>query len=152
LSQRKKSVNARAPRLFNLQLRLSDSHHVATTKEARMDKPETPPNPPPILRANAPDQPSIFRPANLLREARRQLGRGVGDVPAVCLLDPDGDILDWLRGQGMAVKSPSWACYHTDLYEFAYAGQRFGIVGNVVGGRLLWWWPSRCLPQVAACW
>ena len=55
-------------------------------------------------------------------------------MPAVCLLDPGGYILDWLRGQGMAVKSPSWTCYHTDLYEFAYAGQRFGIVGNVVGG------------------
>ena len=31
-------------------------------------------------------------------------------------------------------KSPSWACYHTALYECDWQGQRYGIVGNVVGG------------------
>ncbi len=89
---------------------------------------------PPILRTKAPGEPSIFRPANLLREGRRQLGREEGEVPPVCLLDPDGDILDWLRHKGLAKKSPSWACYHTELFEFDYQGQRHGIVGNVVGG------------------
>lgn len=89
---------------------------------------------PPILRAKAPGEPSIFRPANLLREGRRQMGREEGDVPPVCLLDPDGDILDWLHHKGLAEKSTSWACYHTELFEFDYEGQRFGIVGNVVGG------------------
>ncbi len=62
------------------------------------------------------------------------MGREDGDVPSVCLLDPDGYILDWLRANGLAVKSPIWAYYHTVLYEFDYQGQRYGIVGNFVGG------------------
>jgi hypothetical protein len=31
-----------------------------------------------------------------LREARRQKQLPEGHVPAICLLDPDGDILDYL--------------------------------------------------------
>src|SRR4029077_15452742 len=38
------------------------------------------------------DAPSVFRPENLLREARRQRGLAEAPVPAVCVLDPDGDI------------------------------------------------------------
>ncbi|MDP6474462.1 MAG: nucleoside phosphorylase [Alphaproteobacteria bacterium] len=89
---------------------------------------------PPILRAKAPGEPSTFRPENLLREARRQLRRENGGVPALCLLDPDGDILSWLLAKGMARKSHSWACYHTELFEFDWQGGTYGIVGNVVGG------------------
>ena len=46
----------------------------------------------PLLRAKAYDQPSVFEPANLLREGRRQRGRADVLVLPVCLLDPDGDI------------------------------------------------------------
>ena len=38
--------------------------------------------------------PSVFRPENMLRESRRQKGLRSGAVPAVCMLDPDGDIVD----------------------------------------------------------
>ena len=76
---------------------------------------------PPILRAKDYAAPSVFEPANLLREARRQKGLAEAKVPAVCLLDPDGDILRALRCEGRATLSPAWACYHTDLYEFAEA-------------------------------
>ena len=34
-----------------------------------------------------------FAPANRLREARRQKGLPVGEVPPVCVLDPDEDIV-----------------------------------------------------------
>ncbi len=95
-----------------------------------MNKPESPP----ILRVKATTEPSTFRPENLLREARRQLRRSAGDVPPLCLLDPDGDILRWLRRQGLANKSKSWACYHTEMFEFDWQERRYGIVGNVVGG------------------
>lgn len=57
---------------------------------------------PPILRAKAPAEPSTFRPENLVREARRQLRTQAGTVPPLCLLDPDGDILNWLRQKGLA--------------------------------------------------
>ena len=35
---------------------------------------------------------SVFTPENLLREARRQKGLAPGTVPAICILDPDGDL------------------------------------------------------------
>ena len=76
---------------------------------------------------------SVFEPANLLREARRQKGLAAADVPEICILDPDGDILRGLRQAGEARRSPGWACYHTDLYEFDYSPERFGIIGCAVG-------------------
>jgi uridine phosphorylase len=77
--------------------------------------------------------PSVFEPANLLREARRQKALGSADVPEVCVLDPDGDILRVLRREGRASPSPAWACYHTDLYEFDEGSECLGIIGCAVG-------------------
>ena len=89
--------------------------------------------PAPILRAKDYAAPSVFEPANLLREARRQKGLAEAEVPAVCLLDPDGDILRSLIRAGRASRSPVWACYHTDLYQFEQGGVAFGIIGCAVG-------------------
>ncbi len=77
--------------------------------------------------------PSIFRPENLLREARRQRSLPAEPVPEICVLDPDGDLLDRLRASGRATKSRGWACYHTEMYVFAMDGERFGVVGRAVG-------------------
>ena len=80
------------------------------------------------------DQPSVFRPEHLLREARRQKGLADQDVPAVCVLDPDGDLSAYAQRSGVARLSPGWACYHTALYEFPLSdGSVVGIVGNAVG-------------------
>jgi purine-nucleoside phosphorylase len=89
--------------------------------------------PPPILQGKDFAFPSVFEPANLLREARRQKGLAQAGVPGVCVLDPDGDILRALRREGRAALSEAWACYHTDLYEFDHGGIRFGIIGCAVG-------------------
>ena len=51
----------------------------------------------PLLKNKAYDEPSVFRPENLLREARRQNEIEEGTVPSVCLLDPDGDTVATLR-------------------------------------------------------
>ncbi len=75
----------------------------------------------------------MFRPENLLREARRQKGRPLLPVPEICLLDPDGDIVRGLRAAGRASPHAGWACYHTALDVFEHAGERFGIVGGAVG-------------------
>jgi uridine phosphorylase len=87
----------------------------------------------PILRHKAYEVPSVFRPENLLREARRQKGLAAATVPPLCVLDPDGDIVRHLMARGEARRSPHWACYHSELYEFERAGRRIGIVGCAVG-------------------
>ena len=76
---------------------------------------------------------SVFLPENLLREARRQKNLAECSVPAICVLDPDGDLADYLIGQGMAKKNPCWACYHSRLYNFESGGIRIGIVPCIVG-------------------
>jgi uridine phosphorylase len=88
---------------------------------------------PPILDHKDPDSPSVFLPAALLREARRQKNLPVADVPPICVLDPDGDIVRHLKASGKARRLDSWPCYHTELYTFELAGQTVGIVGCVVG-------------------
>ncbi len=84
----------------------------------------------PITRDKRIDETSVFVPDNLLREARRQRNIPDGEIPAVCILDPDGDIV---RNLVDAEVSPYWACYHTQLFRFEYDGIEFGIVGCAVG-------------------
>jgi uridine phosphorylase len=77
--------------------------------------------------------PSVFLPENLLREARRQKNLPTQAVPEICALDPDGDLVRQLRAAGRAQRCPGWACYHTTLYDFEYASERFGVVASAVG-------------------
>ena len=78
--------------------------------------------------------PSVFRPENLLREARRQKGLPGGRVPPVCVLDPDGDIVAHVRKTFGASLCPQWACYHTQMWSWAAGDLACGIIGHVVGG------------------
>src|SRR5690242_2643276 len=88
---------------------------------------------PPILDQKDPSSPSVFQPAALLREARRQKVLPVVEVPAVCILDPDGDIVRRLRTDGRSKPFDGWPCYQTQLDAFELAGQSVGIVGCAVG-------------------
>jgi len=76
---------------------------------------------------------SVFHPENLLREARRQRGLPEVPVPAVCALDPDGDMVRTLRAAGQVRRAPGWACYHTEMDVVEYQGLAIGIVGLAVG-------------------
>jgi uridine phosphorylase len=87
----------------------------------------------PILANKSTSMPSQFVPSALLREARRQKGLGDSDVPEVCILDPDGDIVRHLRERAASTPFKDWPCYHTELDTFALCGKRVGIVGRVVG-------------------
>jgi uridine phosphorylase len=87
----------------------------------------------PLLARRDHDHPSVFLPEVLLHEARKQKGLDDTPVPPVCLLDSDGDIAVYVRRELGARKSPSWACFHTELWEWEDRGQRFGIVGRAVG-------------------
>lgn len=76
---------------------------------------------------------SVFLPENLLREARRQKKKKECNVPSVCVLDPDGDLADYLIKKGKALKSECWACYHSVLYTFELEGKEVGIIPCIVG-------------------
>src|SRR3990172_4194100 len=88
---------------------------------------------PPILTNKTYDAPTVFTPENLLREARRQNAIPQDVTPRICLLDPDGDIVRHLVKNGQARRNPHWACYHTEMHNFAREGIEYGIVGNAVG-------------------
>jgi uridine phosphorylase len=88
---------------------------------------------PPILDNKDTSAPSVFLPAALIREARRQKKIEEIDVPSVCLLDPDGDLVRHLRRTGRAKRFEGWPCYHTELDVFTLVGRRVGIVGRAVG-------------------
>ncbi|GAB7144808.1 nucleoside phosphorylase [Mycobacterium riyadhense] len=79
------------------------------------------------------DAPSVFRPENLLREARRQKSLPAEPVPAVCVLDPDGDIVRHLARTGTGYRHSGWACYHTDMWVTHVDGHELGVVGMAVG-------------------
>ncbi|MCK9208943.1 MAG: nucleoside phosphorylase [Salinivirgaceae bacterium] len=79
------------------------------------------------------EQPSVFTPENLLREARRQKNIPTGTIPEICVLDPDGDIVKYLLKTNQAELDKHWACYHTNLYKFQNKEQTIGIIGNAVG-------------------
>lgn len=88
---------------------------------------------PPILDNKKSSSPTVFEPAALLREARRQKHLAAVPVPEVCVLDPDGDIVRRLKEDGRARLDPSWPCYHTELYRFRERNIEIGIVGCAVG-------------------
>jgi purine-nucleoside phosphorylase len=94
-----------------------------------------PPMPPmpPILADKHFDAASVFAPENLLREARRQKGLALAEVPEVCALDPDGDLVRRLGEAGRAIHDPTWACYHTDLLRLRDGDLEIGLVGRAVG-------------------
>ena len=55
------------------------------------------------------DHETIFQPGNLMRETRRQKGLPEGGIPAICVLDPDGDIVAHLLRRGEAEEERAWA-------------------------------------------
>jgi uridine phosphorylase len=87
----------------------------------------------PLLVGKAHGQPSVFRPENLLREGRRQRQLPDQQVPAVCLLDPDGDVVRHLADTGQGRLEPGWACYHTQMWTTDVEGLPLGVVGCAVG-------------------
>jgi uridine phosphorylase len=88
---------------------------------------------PPILRNKRFGSASEFTPESLLREARRQKGLAAAPIPEICILDPDGDMVRYLRASGRAKRAEAWACYHSEMDRFAIGERDYGIVGCAVG-------------------
>ena len=59
----------------------------------------------PLLARRDYDAPSVFLPESLLREARRQKGLIENAEPPICVLDPDGDLVDHVRADCGAARS-----------------------------------------------
>jgi uridine phosphorylase len=88
----------------------------------------------PITEAKDHASPSVFKPEALLREARRQKCLRTVDVPPICVLDPDGDLVRYLKRTGAGRPHEGWACYHTELIAFDLFGAgEAGVVGCAVG-------------------
>jgi purine-nucleoside phosphorylase len=79
------------------------------------------------------NEPSVFTPENLLREARRQKNIDNCMVPDVCVLDPDGDLVEYLLRTNQAKMNQCWACYHTKLYNVKQNDFEFAVLGCAVG-------------------
>ena len=90
-------------------------------------------NKPSLLENKSYSEPSVFLPENLLREARRQKNMSSCDVPVICVLDPDGNLADYLVKLGKATLNKCWACYHSNLYSFKIEGTEIGIIPCIVG-------------------
>src|SRR5260370_35553690 len=82
------------------------------------------------------EAPSMFTPQNLLREARRQKRLPEGRVPAICVFDPDGDLVNFLDAPNRTRRHPPLACYHTALDTFVQDGIETGIIGRQAGAPL----------------
>lgn len=93
----------------------------------------------PLFADKAYDETSVFQVDALIREARRQRSLPPVDVPEVCLLDPDGDVVRHLRECGRTTRLDEWACYHSELWCTTVAGAdggelEIGVVPCAVGG------------------
>src|SRR5258708_29909128 len=87
----------------------------------------------PLLRHEL-DSPSEFTPEELARAVRAARGLPDAVVPPVCVLDFDGDLTDWLVGDGRTVPFEPWACFHTRMYLLETEGVRCGIIPRTIGG------------------
>lgn len=87
----------------------------------------------PILENKDYNASSIFTAENLLREARRQKSLLPAPVPEVCVLDPDGDLAQYLLDSGIGRLHSHWACYHTRLIVFIHNEVTYGVVPHAVG-------------------
>ncbi|MGA2713416.1 MAG: nucleoside phosphorylase [Bryobacteraceae bacterium] len=80
------------------------------------------------------EQPSAFTARNLIDSVRKARNIPTGAIPPLCLLEFDGDLTDWLSGQGLAKPCPSWPCFHTSMFAIELDGVTCGIIPRTIGG------------------
>ena len=86
----------------------------------------------PLFEHNHTDEP-IFLPGNMLDAARIQKKLPPLIVPEGCLLDFDGELVDFLVASGKVKLEPAWPCFHTRLYLWHVNDTEYGIIGGTVG-------------------
>ncbi|MBC7948921.1 MAG: nucleoside phosphorylase [Chitinophagaceae bacterium] len=86
----------------------------------------------PLFEHNHADEP-VFLPGNMLEAARVQKNLSTFITPEGCLLDFDGELVEFLVASGKAVLESSWPCFHTRLYRWRTNETEYGIIGGTVG-------------------
>lgn len=85
------------------------------------------------LLEHEPSEASIFRPANLMEAARVRKGLPRVTVPAGCLLDFDGELVEHLAASGQAGEDRAWPCFHTRLFRWRAGSAEYGLIGGTIG-------------------
>lgn len=88
---------------------------------------------PPIL-DHPLDHASAFTPQDLINDVRRRRQIPTETVPAVCVLEFDGDLTDGLVREGVAKPFGAWACFHTSMFTMDLEGITCGIIARTIGG------------------
>jgi purine-nucleoside phosphorylase len=87
----------------------------------------------PILEQDTPSAPSLFTAQAMLHLARGRKGLSSCEAPDICILDPDGDLEQYLHTRGELQEEENWGCFHTRLSIYQHRGRRHGIIGRAVG-------------------
>ena len=87
----------------------------------------------PILEQDSPDAPSLFTAEAMLGLSRRSKGLSTCRAPKICILDPDGDLEDYLRDRGELTVDDNWGCFHTRLSVHRTHDRSFGIIARAIG-------------------
>ncbi len=85
----------------------------------------------------------MWEPANppwstakkLIENLRRTRKVPNGIVPRLCILEFDGDLMDWLLQEGIAKPFPSRVCFHTSMFAMELEGLTCAIIARTIGGR-----------------
>lgn len=80
------------------------------------------------------EEKTAFRPEDLVSAVSRDRGRQRAAAPAICVLDFDGDLTDWLAETGRSERSPDWSCFHTEMEMVRLESVDAGVVGRTIGG------------------
>jgi uridine phosphorylase len=86
------------------------------------------------LLTHALDEPTAFRPEDLVAAVRQQRGIGDRPVPELCLLEFDGDLTDMLIARSEVRRCEYWPCFHTDMWLWPKDEPQCGIVARTIGG------------------
>jgi uridine phosphorylase len=80
------------------------------------------------------DEPTAFRPEDLVEAVREQRGMGNGSIPPLGVLEFDGDLTDKLIARDEVRRCEDWPCFHTDMWLWPKDEPRCGIVARTIGG------------------
>jgi len=78
--------------------------------------------------------PTVFRPEDLIDAVRQHRSEGNRPVPALCILEFDGDLTDKLIARDEVRRCDQWHCFHTDMWLWPKEHPRCGIVARTIGG------------------